>query len=201
VTGPVRVDVDLAQGPVAFTLHGLSRSVWADLVHRHPSADPRWKYDSVTLFPELLQLCVTDPVLLLDTATAIAEDPDTAELVDIALRLTEPGSIEWAKRRLATDARLASEVALATRMGMPHDEFASWSITSQDLALAHAEMAAAVCPGCGVPEQDMRDPLAWDVAGRHCFHCQSLEQARSNVPEEERGTTHIRLTRPGAGEQ
>jgi hypothetical protein len=199
--GPAHVVVPLDDGDVEFTVHGLTRSAWAELIHAHPTADARWRFDAQTLYPELLRLCVTNPILSPELATTLVEDPDTGgDLVEVALQLTEPGSLEWAKHRLSTDGRLAAEVALCVRMGIAHDAFTRWAPASQDLALAHAELAADTCPGCGVAAQDMGDRYAWEPDTRGCVHCESLEQHRAGIPDDARHYVHVRLIRPRDGD-
>lgn len=198
MTGTVQVVVPLDDGndadEVVFTVRGLDRTEWAALIHQHPTADPRWRWDAGTLYPALVAACTVTPAVDLDWAVRLVDDPDVGgDLIEMCLQLTEPGSLEWAKRRLATDARLAAEVAAAVRMGIPHSAFTDWPTASQDLALAHLEMRARVCPGCGVPEADMRDPLAWEPDARECWHCDTLEKTRAVIPEEARHKVHVHL--------
>jgi hypothetical protein len=191
------LEVPTAEGTVTFTIEGLDRAAWADLVHGHPSEDLRWRWDQEALNPALVQACVTDPLLSLEVAAQLVDDPDVGEdLVATCMELTLPGSLSWARRRIQSDARLAAEVAAAVRMGISHHEFTTWPSRSQDLALAHLELAQEVCPGCGVPEADMRDPGAWEVDGRFCFHCLELSRAAESIPDDQRPGNHIRLIRP-----
>lgn len=202
MTGTVQVVVPLDDGgdgdEVVFTVRGLDRTEWADLIHQHPTTDPRWRWNADTLYPALVVACTVSPPVDLDWAGRLVDDPDIGgDLVEMCLQLTEPGSLEWAKRRLATDARLAAEVSASVRMGIPHAVFTSWPTTSQDLALAYLENRAKVCPGCGVPEADMRDPLAWEPDAHECWHCDQLETARAQIPEEARHKVHITLVPAG----
>lgn len=190
------ITVPLAGGDVEFVVEGLDRQAWADLVLAHPSQDPRWRWDQETLLPVLVSACVIDPVVDLALAGELVEDPDTGDLVGLCVSLSDPGSWEWASRRLAEDGRLGAEVAAAVRMGIPHARFTAWPATSQDLALAYLESLARVCPGCGVPEADMRDPRAWEPDLQQCWHCDTLKTARNQITEANQHREHVRLVRP-----
>lgn len=192
-----QITVQLDDGDVTFTVQGLNRQAWADLVLAHPSTERRWRYDEDTLHPALLVACVTDPVLDADLAEQLADDTDIGgPLLTLCLQLSDPGSWEWASRRLATDGRLAAEVGAAVRMGIPHAQFTAWPATSQDLALAWIESTQRVCPGCGVPEADMRDRLAWDTDVVGCVHCDLLKTTRDQIDEKNTHREHAVLVRP-----
>lgn len=182
---------------VMFTVRGLERTEWADLVHQHPSEDPKFRWNHATLAPALLKACVQHPELDDAFAEALAEDVDAGEeLVGLCLQLTLPGSLEPAKRRLATDSRLAAEVSAAVKMGISHTQFSQWDVRSQDLALAHLELATQVCPGCGVPEADMHKADAWEGRTKLCLHCEEIDRDRSEIPEGQERYHHVVLVRP-----
>lgn len=194
---------DGAGGVVTLTVQGLDRAAWADLIHQHPTTDPRHRWDPGALYPALVLRCVTDPVLDLATAAQMVDDPDIGtDLVDLCLRLTEPAGLDWARRRLDTDARLFAEVGAAVRMGIGHHQLTGWPIESQDLALAWIAIEAEnkhrlTCPGCGVPRSDMTKPMAWEPDLLRCAHCDTLETARRGISEENRHREHIVLVPAG----
>lgn len=195
-----KIAVPLAGGDVVFTVDGLDRQAWAELVLAHPSDDPRWRFDAATLTPALVAQCVTDPPISVELATELVDDPDTGtDLAGLCFALSDPGSWAWAAQRLAKDGRLAAEVAAAVRMGIPHAQFTGWPAASQDLALAWIESTQKVCPSCGVPEADMKTLAAWAPDTQVCVHCDALKSARDAVDEKHAHLVHIRLVRPEAG--
>jgi hypothetical protein len=190
--------VPLDDGDVTLAVTGLDRAAWSVLVDQHPSSDPRWQWDHDTLAPALIRACVVDPLLDEGLAGQLCDDPDIGpDLLDLCFRLSEPGTWEWARRRLEKDARLAAEVAASVRMGIPHSQFAGWPARDQDLALAHLELTRDVCPGCGIPTSEMRREGVWEARHRDCWGCIELEAGRKMVPEDERYHVHVDLVRSG----
>jgi len=184
-------------GMITLHIEGLDRTAWAALVNEHPSDDPRWRWNQETLYPALVQACVTEPRLELADAARLVEDPDVgADLIDGCLQLSAPGDFEWARRRLASDPRLFAEVAAAVRMGIGHHQFTGWPVASQDLALAWIEQdTQARCPGCGVPQADMTKPMAWEPDVLPCAHCDTRETAARSIRENDRHREHVVLVR------
>ena len=80
--------------------------------------------------------------------------------------------------------------------GIPHTQFAGWDDRSQDLALAWLHASKDVCPGCGVPADLMSDLSAREVVQRACVHCEQVQHAVEDVPEEHRARIHTYLAIP-----
>ena len=108
----------------------------------------------------------------------------------VALNIT---SIEWARRRLNRDPRLAAEVAYCAGHGLPHSMFLTWAERDQDLALAHAVRAADRCPGCGVPADLMGVVGAFTVVSRPCVQCELKAQVEATIPPEHAHRYHHHL--------
>ena len=199
-------------GTVTLALASLGRPGFDALVEAHPPTGARdlWRQD--TFAPALIAACVTswgvpwadeDPHMLgpVDVATATSwwnEWPvDAAEDLFgrcVALNIT---SIEWARRRLDRDVRLAAEVAYTAEVGIPHSIFLSWPERDQDLALANAVRAADRCPGCGVPAALMGAAGAYTVVSTACVQCEVKAQAEAAIPAEHAHRYHHHLVATG----
>jgi hypothetical protein len=184
---------------VDFVVRALEPTEWADLVAAHPSPDRRFRYDQATLHPALIQASVISPAVDLDFACQLADDPDVGEeLIDGCLKLSAPGSLERAKRQLAAEPRLMAEVGACARMGIPHDQFLTWSPVSRDLLLAWCELKdAPTCPGCGVPQADMKKPFTWEPDVLGCTHCDTKHRAQESITEGNRHREHVVLVPAG----
>lgn len=194
MTGRAEVlTVDLDSGEtLAVEVRGIPRADLALLVDEYPPrpGDPG-PWNEAT-FPAALISACTD--LDLRSAAVLAEDTDLGDDVTATcLRLSQPGALQWARDRIATDPRLAAELAYCAPRGIPHSMFLSWPGRDQDLAITWAEAQADRCPGCGVPSSDMTDPGAWRPRVRPCLHCESTAQARDSIPPEHQSRVQIDL--------
>jgi len=195
-------------GTVTVRLAAMGRAPFDELVEAHPPVKDRDLWLEDTFAPALIAASVTwwsqesdahghgacDDV---DEGTATCwwnEWPtDAAEDLFarcVALNIT---SIEWARRRLDRDPRLAAEVGYCADHGIPHSAFLSWSERDQDLALAHEVRAADRCPGCGVPAALMGTPEAFTVVSRPCVHCEAKAQVEASIPPEHSHRYHHHL--------
>lgn len=91
--------------------------------------------------------------------------------------------------------RLREEMDYCAPLGIPHSRFLSWDELDQDKALAWQREQRKVCPGCGTrAEQWERDPFALVASARRCRGCESIAQAREQVPEGEQGVQIVLIT-------
>lgn len=193
-------------GPVTVRVVALGRPVFDALVEAHPPVNDRdlWFQDSFA--PALIVASVNEWTDTHGTAhrgvgADLALDwwdcwpPDAA--VDLFTRCVNLniGSIEWARRRLDRDQRLAAEVAYSVNHGIPHSTFLGWSERDQDLALAHEVRVADRCPGCGCPAADMDDPGAFTVISDACVHCEQMRQVEAAIPSDQSHRYHHHLRR------
>lgn len=125
-----------------------------------------------------------------DTAGRLLDDPDTADdLTAALLAACEPGSIDPARQRLLTDPALYAEVRYCAKTGIPHSQFRAWPAADRDLVLAYELLRVETCPGCGVPEEDMRGHHSeWEVRQRQCGRCLDLARARDALHRDKRAT-------------
>ena len=196
--GTVHVDIEVEGYVVPCILRPLTPGEWSRLVDQHPSADPRYKWDPDTFEPALVRACMVSPDIDPSTLEQLVDDVDAGgQLVSLAVRMSQPDSLAWARERVAKDDRLALELAVCAQAGISRAAFLEWDVRDQELALAYHESRTRVCPGCGVPEADMKRFDAWTPDGRTCLHCQSLELAEQRIPETARRSTHLHLVRPG----
>ena len=180
-------------------VRALARTVWDDLVDRHP-AGPRSPvpWDPATFLPALV---AASTGLDLADAAGLVDDVDLGgPVVDACLQASAPTPGEWARLRRARDPLLTAEVAYCSSVGVPHSVFLGWAQRDRDLALAHADLQADRCPGCGAPGADRDDPTAWVPTAVSCPHCQALDAFREQIPELARPYTHPRLRVPLPGE-
>jgi len=197
------------QGTITVALTALGRPRFDELVEAHPPTKAKDLWAEATFAPALIAACVTgfgaagDPYQLgridVPTATSWWNDwpVDAAEDLFsrcVALNIT---SIEWARRRLDRDPRLAAEVAYAAGAGIPHSMFLGWAERDQDLALADKVRTADRCPGCGVPADLMGDPGAFTVVSRACVHCEAKALVEASIPPEHRHRYHHHLVATG----
>lgn len=197
------------EGTITLALASLGRPAFDALVEAHPPTKAKDLWAQGTFAPALIAASVTgfgvddDPQMLgrIDVATARTwwDDwpPDAAEDLFtrcVALNIT---SIEWARRRLVRDPRLAAEVAYCAGAGIPHSAFLGWAERDQDLALADKVRAADRCPGCGVPAALMGVLEAFEVVSVGCVHCEALALAEASIPGEHRHRYHHHLKATG----
>lgn len=193
------------EGTITVALTALGRPRFDTLVEAHPPAKAKDLWAQGTFAPALIAASVTgfgsddDPYQLgrIDEATARTwwDDwpVDAAEDLFgrcVALNIT---SIEWARRRLDRDPRLAAEVAYCAGAGIPHSSFLAWAERDQDLALADRVRAADRCPGCNVPAALMGVPEAFEVVSVACVHCEAKAAAEASIPAEHRHRYHHHL--------
>ncbi len=196
------------EGTVTLALASLGRPAFDELVEAHPPQAATGLWQEATFAPALIAASVAswsvpyadeDPHWLgrIDVPTAATwwnEWPvDAAEDLFTRCVTLNISSIEWARRRLERDRRLAGEVACASALGIPHSVFLGWSERDQDLALANDVIAADRCPGCGVPAAAMDDPAAFTVVSRACVHCESKAGFEAAIPSEHRHRYHLHL--------
>jgi hypothetical protein len=195
-------------GPITVRLAAMGRASFDELIEAHPPVKDRDLWLEDTFAPALIAASVTswsmpyadeNPHQMgrIDVATAAEwwdEWPtDAAEDLFgrcVALNIT---SIEWARRRLNRDPRLAAEVAYCADHGIPHSAFLSWSERDQDLALAHEVRAGDRCPGCGVPADLMGVAGAFTVVSRGCVQCELKAQVEATIPPEHAHRYHHHL--------
>jgi hypothetical protein len=189
-------------GTVTVRLAAMGRAPFDELVEAHPPVNGRDLWLEDTFAPALIAASVTswtdiDGVGALDEGTATSwwnEWPtDAAEDLFgrcVALNIT---SIEWARRRLNRDPRLAAEVTYCAEHGLPHSLFLTWSERDQDLALAHNARAADRCPGCGVPSNLMGVVGAFTVVSTPCVQCELKAQVEATIPPEHAHRYHHHL--------
>ena len=179
------------------TVTGLSRADWSVLLQEHPPREGEEAWNEATFAPALIAACTG---FTIGEATVFWDESpiDAAEdLFSECLRTSNPGSYEWAVRRLRRNGRLAAEVALCVQMGLPHSVFTAWSDRDQDLALASASLERDHCPGCGAPEAAMSDPSKADVIVRTCWMCQARDAQLEAIPPEQRSHTHVMVVPAG----
>lgn len=190
-----RVVVDGASVDIA--VRQISRLAWARLRDAHPSAKGGL-WDEDTFPPALIAACTGFTLEQAREAWDHWPATDAEALFAACIRASAPASWQWATERFRVDGRLALEVRVASRMGIAHSVFASWSSRDQDLALASAEAEASRCPGCGAPAAAMRDPRKADVIVESCLMCQAKAAAVDSIPPEQRGHTHVMVV-PASG--
>lgn len=96
-------------------------------------------------------------------------------------------------KRLITDDRLRSELALCRQFHIPHSQFkgvgtGTWTERDRAKALAYEEYLRAVCPQCGTRdsewEDDHGDYLDAYVAISHkCLGCEEIAMKQREIPE------------------
>lgn len=174
----------------------LSRKEWSSLILNHgPRAGTNDRVWNTHDFPPALIAASTG----IDVATARrwwndAPEDESNGLFETCLRLSSPGSADWAVRALSTNSRLLAEVQAAARLGIPHSTFVAWSVEDQDLAIALGLAENDRCPGgCGVTRAEMQDPTAYKVVTSRCVWCQQLNAAREEMAAEDRSHRHVTL--------
>jgi len=191
-------------GTITVRLASIGRVAFDELVEAHPPVKGRDLWLEATFAPALIAASVTSwsdeedqPRDRVDVPTATDwwnEWPiDAGEDLFrrcVALNIT---SIEWARRRLNRDPRLAAEVGYCAAHGIPHTQFLSWSERDQDLALAYEVRAADRCPGCGVPADLMGAVGAFTVVSRPCVQCELKAQVEATIPPDQSHRYHHHL--------
>ena len=195
-------------GTVTVRLAAMGRAAFDELIEAHPPVKDRDLWLEDTFAPALIAASVTwwsdqsdigNDTTYDDVDEGTATDwwnewpTDAAEDLFgrcVALNIT---SIEWARRRLDRDPRLAAEVGYCADHGVPHSAFLSWSERDQDLALAHDVRAADRCPGCGVPADLMGVAGAFTVVSRPCVQCELKAQVEASIPPEHAHRYHHHL--------
>ena len=195
-------------GAITVRLAAMGRAPFDELVEAHPPVKEKDLWLEDTFAPALIAASVTSWThdsngwilgkpngLAVATAAQWWDEWPTDAAEDlfarcVALNIT---SIEWARRRLDRDPRLAAEVGYCATNGVPHSAFLSWSERDQDLALAHEVRAADRCPGCGVPAALMNDIDAFTVVSRGCVHCDAMKHAGDSIPPEHAHRYHHHL--------
>lgn len=186
--------------PLTVIIKRLDRPRWSELVAAHPprqgTSDRLWNEVS---FPPALIAASTG--LTVDETRAWWEDTpelDGNDLYEACLRLSSPGTVEWAVRRLKGNSRLMAEVQASMRAGISHAQFLEWPDDSQDLAIALSIVENDRCPGgCGASRTEMQNPLAFTVGTTRCVWCQQLEVEREKIRAEDRGHRHVILLPKG----
>jgi hypothetical protein len=182
-------------GAITVALAAMGRAPFDELVEAHPPVKDRDLWFEDTFAPALIAASVARWTDENDTIRAGLDAADASDWWNewptdaaedlfgrcVALNIT---SIEWARRRLDRDPRLAAEVGYCATHGVPHSVFLSWAERDQDLALAHDVRAADRCPGCGVPAALMNDIDAFTVVSRGCVHCDAMKHAGDSIPPE-----------------
>ncbi|HEY8881939.1 MAG TPA: hypothetical protein VIM47_00915 [Dermatophilaceae bacterium] len=199
-------------GTITVALAALDRPGFDALVEAHPPTRAKDLWQEATFAPALIAASVTswsvgwadeDPHQLgrIDVATARTwwDDWPVDAAEDLFTRCVNLNitSIEWARRRLDRDPRLAAEVAYCAGAGIPHSAFLGWAERDQDLALADKVRAADRCPGCNVPADLMGDPEAFEVVSQACVHCEAKALAEASIPAEHRHRYHHHLKATG----
>lgn len=170
---------------------GVHRWEYDLLLEQHPPRPAELApFNEATFPPALLAACTGQPVEVTDRWWQTWPADTADDVFETCHRLSAPGAIDWATRRLQRDARLRLEVRYCNAHGLPHDTFLRWPDRSQDLALAGYLLEQNRCPGCGVPADAMDDPDAADVEQQECVHCDLREQVAKAVPEGDRSRIH-----------
>ena len=200
-------------GTVTVRLAAMGRAPFDELVEAHPPVKDRDLWLEDTFAPALIAASVTSwsqecagdvqgtysqgtyDGVDVGTATDWWDEWPTDAAEDlfgrcVALNIS---SIEWARRRLDRDPRLAAEVGYCADHGLPHSAFLSWSERDQDLALAHEVRAADRCPGCGVPAHLMGVAGAFTVVSRGCVQCELKAQVEATIPPDQAHRYHHHL--------
>lgn len=179
--------------PRDVTVRGLTRARWAQLLDKHPPREGEEQWNEDTFPPALIAECTGLPLNEVTTWWDESTADAAEELLGECLRVAYPGSIEWAVRLLRRNSRRLLEVRAAARLGLGWSAFTTLPADDQDLVMAEMQIAADVCPNCGVPSDGMQDPTAATVAYRRCLHCQAKAEASAAIPENERGFVHVYL--------
>lgn len=201
------LDLPRADGTVdKITLRGLDPAGWVALIAAHPAPEgssARWDADSFE--PELLSRCLISHQITDEVARDLANEDGYRALIQACVDLCEP--IPAARRYIEQNPGLIPELAFSNRAGIPLSLFRGWSDEDQDLALGYEALRRDTCPGCGVPERDMRNPDApWTPRVRTCRHCEGLAQERHRIrdiegpSEAERDAAHVDLTYDPVGD-
>lgn len=191
-------------GAITVRLAAMGRVPFDALVEAHPPVNEKDLWLEDTFAPALIAASVTSWTDQDDNtwdettptrATSWWDEWPTDAAEDlfkrcVALNIT---SIEWARRRLDRDPRLAAEVGYCADYGIPHTQFLTWPERDQDLALAHAVRAADRCPGCNVPAHLMGVVGAFTVVSTPCVQCELKEQVASAIPPEHAHRYHHHL--------
>lgn len=184
-------------GETRLPISGLDRLAYDRLLAGHPPR-PREKslWNEATFPPALIAACTGQSLAETELLWERGEVDEAEEILEACVRLSAPGSWEWAKRRLLRDPRLRLELRFCGKAGVSHSHFLGgprlFTDDDQDLALASLDLDLDRCPGeCGVPTAAMNDPDAASVEQLTCIHCEQLEIARKSIPPEERDRVHV----------
>jgi hypothetical protein len=191
-------------GTITVRLAAIGRPAFDALVEAHPPVKARELWLEDTFAPALIAASVTawtdeDGIdfrsVNAHLATSWWDEWPADAAADLFTRCVNLNitSIEWARRRLDRDPRLAAEVAYCVGHGIPHSVFLTWAERDQDLALAFDVRAADRCPGCGVPAALMDDPGAFTVVSRACVHCEAKHMTEAHIPDAEAHRYHHHL--------
>lgn len=87
-----------------------------------------------------------------------------------------------------SDPSLEVRLEYATDHGMPLSQFDSWPELDQGLALALLRKRRRRCPGCGLTQEDLKDPAHPPfIADVHiCQGCLELARVENQVDEKQK---------------
>lgn len=183
------VRVDLGDGPETVPVTGMSRGEWSVFCDGHDMDDE----DDFS--PALIAACTG-----LNGQDVWDEWPTDAayKVRDACIEASAPRDrIEWAKKRIESDAVLETELAVAAAHHVPLSVFHAWPVRDQDLAIAWHVLSLDRCPGCHMPADTVRNPALGEITAIQCVHCKRLDSTRDEIPDEQRSSTHLSMRTTG----